>query len=341
MMKGVHKEVQKLFGSNVQTYIVTSRTAQGYQEWLQSSDAEKEDVIDRWTRIQKYLKKKHDADEMMRDVLEAQQKRTSDDREVRQDNATTASSVQPVDASTQNPGSTTLSPPSSLHLGYTGPEASLGAAEINDSVRAFAPDMSRGDVEADSSAEHADQGRVSELRRQRQEDTDHQTDQELLQAIASSEAEAQRHTREALEYEEQLKQVMAQSLMEQRQMNGGSDWESATKPDEGRRVESERAGGTSEQKAAVTDQALGFQRPPSYDAHHLAGITQEEFQAQRLGEKTIQEKTEEQIVLEYIKKQSLLETHHQGKGKGRARAMEDDEDEDLQKALSMSMQGRE
>jgi hypothetical protein len=342
MMKGVHKEVQKLFGSNLQTYIVTSRTAQGYQEWLQSSDAEKEDVTDRWTRIQKYLKKKHDADEMMRDVLEAQQKRTSDDREARRDNAATASSPQPADTSTQGTGSATLSSQSSLHLGYTGPEASLGAPEINDPVRAFAQDMSRGDAEADSSAEHTDQESLSQLRRQRQEDTDHQSDQELLQAIASSEAEAQRHTREALEYEEQLKQVMAQSLTEQRRMNGDSDEEFATKPDEGRRLESERAGGTSEQKAAaVTGRALGFQPPPSYDAHHLAGTTQEEFQAQRPEEKTTQEKTEEQIVLEYIKKQSLLETHHQGKGKGRARAVEDDDDEDLQKALSMSMQGRE
>jgi hypothetical protein len=37
-MKGVHKEVQKLFGSNVQNYIIASRAAQGYEEWLQSSD---------------------------------------------------------------------------------------------------------------------------------------------------------------------------------------------------------------------------------------------------------------------------------------------------------------
>jgi hypothetical protein len=72
MMKGVHKEVQKLFGNNVQTYIVTSRTAQGYQEWLQSSDAERQDVIDRWKMIQKYLKKKHAADEMVQDMLDAQ-----------------------------------------------------------------------------------------------------------------------------------------------------------------------------------------------------------------------------------------------------------------------------
>nr|POE48635.1 isoform 2 of sterol 3-beta-glucosyltransferase ugt80a2 [Quercus suber] len=70
-MKGVHKEVQKMFGSNVQNYIVASRAAQGYEEWLQSSDAERQDVVDRWKRIQKYLKKKYNADEMMQDVLGA------------------------------------------------------------------------------------------------------------------------------------------------------------------------------------------------------------------------------------------------------------------------------
>ncbi|KAI8724258.1 Glyco-transf-28 domain-containing protein [Fusarium sp. LHS14.1] len=70
VMKGVHKEVQKLFGNNVQSYIIASRTAQGYDEWMKSSDAEKEDVIVRWKLIQKYLKKKLDP-EMVRDLLEA------------------------------------------------------------------------------------------------------------------------------------------------------------------------------------------------------------------------------------------------------------------------------
>ncbi len=78
-MKGVQKEVQKLFGSNVQNYIVASRVAQGYEEWLQSSDAEKQDVIVRWKLIQKYLKKKRNPDEMVQDVLEAQRKKNVED----------------------------------------------------------------------------------------------------------------------------------------------------------------------------------------------------------------------------------------------------------------------
>jgi len=91
----------------------------------------------------------------------------------------------------------------------------------------------------------------------------------------------------------------------------------------------------------MADGPSGTQPPPSYDHSHLAGTTQDEFQAQHRGEKTTQEKTEEEIVMEYVKKQSVLETHHQNKGKGRASATEDDDEEDLQKALSLSMQGHE
>ncbi|KAL4888477.1 hypothetical protein BDV59DRAFT_211085 [Aspergillus ambiguus] len=57
-MQGVSKEVQKLFNSNVQSYIIASRAAQGYEEWLQGSEAEKQDVITRWKLIQSDLKKK-------------------------------------------------------------------------------------------------------------------------------------------------------------------------------------------------------------------------------------------------------------------------------------------
>jgi hypothetical protein len=71
--------------------------------------------------------------------------------------------------------------------------------------------------------------------------------------------------------------------------------------------------------AAVTGGSRGVQRPPSYAPGHLADTTQSEFEAQQQGqwgEKTTQKRTEEEIVREYIKKQSLLEVHHQNKGKG-------------------------
>jgi UDP:flavonoid glycosyltransferase YjiC (YdhE family) len=73
-MKGIHKECQKISGSSVQTYIMASRLAQGEEEWRLSSDEEKEEVIAGWKVLQKYLKKKHSPEEMVRDVLEGQRK---------------------------------------------------------------------------------------------------------------------------------------------------------------------------------------------------------------------------------------------------------------------------
>lgn len=353
MMKGVHKEVQKLFRSNVQTYIVASRAAQGYEEWLQSSDAEKQDVIARWTLIQIYLKKKRDPDEMVRDVLDAQRKMNMEDKEARQNGGRPTSSAQSdsSDALTLDPKIAMLAMDHSQSY-----EESLGAAEINETIRLLVQETPRADAEEDANVERGMQQNVSQVQRQRPELADHQTDLDnLRQAMARSEAEAQRHASEALEFEKQLKRVMAQSLSEQRQ--GGSDSGSesdnlADEADEFRRARSRSEDSNMAERAdTVAGGSAGVPRPPSYDPGHLAGTTQSDFEAQRQrqrGKKTTQERTEEEIVMEYVKKQSLLEAHHQnGKGRATARAKEtetedeDEDDEDLQKALKASLQGHE
>lgn len=354
IMKGVHKELQKLFGTNVQNYIIASRAAQGYEEWLQSSDAEKQDVIVRWKLIQKYLKKKRNPDEMVRDILEAQRNMNMEDREALRDCGRTASSTQSAHstyASTQDPDSVMFAldgSESSLRPSNTAPEKLLGAAEINEAIRLSVQETSRGDAEEDANVERAIQENVSQLQRQRREAADRQADQEnLRQAMATSEAEAQRHVREVLEYEEQLKRVIAQSLREQRRRSSDREWELDMGLDDEGDEDLERAKNSEkivEKPAAMAGRTPDVQQSPSYDPGHLAGTTQSEFEAQQQGqqgEKTIQEKTEEEIVLEYVKKQSLLEQHHQNKGKGRDTATEDMDDKDLQKVLKFSMQGYE
>ncbi|KAH8593081.1 putative glucosyl/glucuronosyl transferase [Bisporella sp. PMI_857] len=328
-MKGVHKEVQKLFGSSVQNYIVTSRVAQGYEEWLQSSDAEKQDVIAQWKLIQKSLKKKRSPDEMAQGVLEAQRKKNIEDTTTRQNRGHTASSAQSASADAP-----TLDPESAILAmdGSQSPEELLKAAEINETIRLSIQETSLRNTEEDTNMERTIQDNLSQLQRQRQETADHQVEQEnLRQAIATSKTEVQRLASEALEYKKQLKRVMAQSLREQRQRGSDSEWESDIGLDDENNDEFERPIKKSEnmagKAAAVTGGSSGVQQPSSYYPGHLAGTTQK--------------RTEEEIVMEYIKKQSLLEVHHQNKGKGRATAIEDKDDEDLQKALKLSMQGHE
>ena len=55
--KGIYKEMQKHLGASVQNYIVAARTAQGYEEWSNSSRDERLDVIRRWQAAQVKLGK--------------------------------------------------------------------------------------------------------------------------------------------------------------------------------------------------------------------------------------------------------------------------------------------
>ncbi|KAK6433847.1 hypothetical protein LTR95_009970 [Oleoguttula sp. CCFEE 5521] len=73
-MKGVHKGMQNLYRDNVGSHIVSSRMAQGYEDWRQSSESERQDVIARWELAQKFLKKKQSPDDMMQDALAAQRR---------------------------------------------------------------------------------------------------------------------------------------------------------------------------------------------------------------------------------------------------------------------------
>ncbi|KAJ9635308.1 hypothetical protein H2204_005869 [Knufia peltigerae] len=336
-MKGVQKEVQKLFRGNVQNYIVASRMAQGYEEWLQSSEMEKEDVLVRWKLIQKYLKKKHNTDDMVRDVLEKQQQRKIEETLARGDYATSDfAQSSSADALTLDSGSAALS------RGVLGSSrASRTSTEGSDRTGLSDKAFFRENAEVDARTERFTRKPVPmrEVTRtpmpplppRRQETTDDQSDYESLWwGVAASEDEAQRHKSEELEFQKQLQQVMAQSMLEQK--GNESEWQSGPSF----RIEDEEEltqamhepGNISENVPSMVSGSGSIQRPSPYDPGHLGGTTQAEFeeqQRQQRGEKTAQEKTEEEIVLEYIKKQSLLEVYHQnmGKGKGRATPIED------------------
>jgi hypothetical protein len=327
-MKGVHKEVQKMYGSNVQNYIVASRVAQGYEDWLLSSDADKEDVIVRWKLIQKYLKKKSSLDEMMQDVLQTQQKMNTEGGLT----SSYAQSFNNVDFLPRDSDTSTRvrgNAQSNLYPTVTAREGSLGATRSNE-TRSLANGISRDNVEENISAEQLIQENESQLQRQPQGATDEET---LRQAIAFSEAESQRHATQALAYEQELKRAIEQSLSEQTQRSSESEWQMDMRLEHNEYINLNRQVATSK----VPEQSAAMQHPNLYDQGHLEGTTQDEFEARMQGEKSTQERTEEDIVMEYVKKQSLLESHHRKKGKDRAAATADVEDEDLQKALELSM----
>jgi UDP:flavonoid glycosyltransferase YjiC (YdhE family) len=293
-MQGVNKEVQKLFGSDVQNYIIASRAAQGYEEWLKSTDAEKQDVISKWRRIQKDLKGKGNADNMDKEVNESQQRTDLQDAKDRQDGKYTASSSQSTkSADTENQDLPSIAPangdsPSPLRTGNAAPGISSSTGVIT----------SREDEQEDADMKLA----VEEsLAMQARHANGYERDSNLDLYHADDAEYDREHERERREFE-----------------------------------------AISERAAAMTSRSPDYQQPPAYDPGHLAGTSRSDFEAEQKGqqrrEKTAEEKTEEEIVMEYIKKQSLLEVQHQNKGKGGGSAFVDADDEDLQKALKLSMQ---
>ncbi|KFX87470.1 hypothetical protein O988_09390, partial [Pseudogymnoascus sp. VKM F-3808] len=50
-MMGLHKEVRKMFGASVQAYIISARTAQGYEQWRTSTEEEQQYITSRWKGI--------------------------------------------------------------------------------------------------------------------------------------------------------------------------------------------------------------------------------------------------------------------------------------------------
>jgi hypothetical protein len=85
-----------LFTTNVQSSIFASRTAQGYEEWLHSSEAEKQDVVHRWKLIRDHVKKRSKSDATMGYVLEAQRKGEMADYEVDRLRSRVATSAEPI-----------------------------------------------------------------------------------------------------------------------------------------------------------------------------------------------------------------------------------------------------
>ncbi|KAF3042125.1 hypothetical protein E8E12_005273 [Didymella heteroderae] len=223
-LQGASKEVQKLFGNDVQSYIVASRATQGYEEWLHGSEAEKREVITKWKLNQKALKGKGKVDGLIQDDA-GEQDQNLEKRLDQKDGEGPAEQAQPANRSDDH--FQDLDCPVTA---TDGSNLSLHNIEIIDTTP-------RGALSV---------GSVSQVP----------------------------------------------------------------------------------------------QPPRSLDSRHPAGVTRHVFEAKNdegRTEKTAEEKIEEEIVIEYVRRQSLLEAQHCMNGKGSGRVIEDEEDRDLQRALRTSL----
>lgn len=78
---GIYKELQKFYGSSVQNYIAAARTVQGYEDWKNSDQTERLEIIRRWREIQPEIaaEKEHNTFHSPRSLFKHGHKSSFDD----------------------------------------------------------------------------------------------------------------------------------------------------------------------------------------------------------------------------------------------------------------------
>ncbi|KAK5105792.1 hypothetical protein LTR62_002154 [Meristemomyces frigidus] len=340
-MKGAHKEAQKLYGSNVQSFILASRAAQGYEEWQLSSEKEQSDVIERWGLVQKYLKRKEQngPSQMVRDVIDAQ----------RGNDSTALEALGGFEGARAAVQSGSGAEPPTRHWDSIDP--STTGAQIP-----------RRPVNSPQASERDRDAPPSGLRSTSRTNTGFEIEDRHLSSSIS--AEVQPSTHQVSASASQANGTEALTPSESRQQSySDSNWSSsmdhALNSDEEEEFEQaqRRSGHLAAAETPVivagpssASAASPSQQAPSYtDRSHLGGTNQRDFQAQQQraggfgrGEKTAEEKSEEEVVLAHVKKQSLLEAEHRANGRGVGATgqglwEQEEEEEAVRRAVEMSL----
>lgn len=277
---GIHKEIRRLFGTSVSNYIISARTAQGYEHWKASSEEERGDIVRRWHEAIRNVPaaKKATADVrttgepsgrtspkgfmQTRHLSFDERKKLHEDRKARR---AASSGTKPSGLSSTSDLKNSRSPAISrtLESGHSGSSYidAESAEEFEHAIKASVASTSRGDPEEDLMIERAIRASVREL-----------------QQSGSS----------AMSEQEAFDRAIRASLTESTDAAAGV-------PHVG-----DGADATQETNIAIHD----------VETVKKADARPQDSHAFRADHKDSALRTEEDIVMEYVKRQSLLEQEH-------------------------------
>ena len=345
--KGIYKEMQKHLGSSVQNYIIAARTAQGYDEWMLSNREERLDVVSRWHATQLELSKgmhqvRHASfrtpHEMLRSrqtsyeerkkAVEAMNKQKEAPSKHWTQGYRSQNSVLSTASIQAQPGGKTDTNPHSIAF----------EAAIQDSVLA----TSKGNPEEDRMIERAIRASVAELQTASEGDGDDAVQRAILASIAeATRARAEDCTTTPFsqvdglgDHDEQLEAALRRSMLEHQFDESGvpdpchdsDDPGVATDDDENVKsaIEMSRASLTGKRKIESDE--------------NLQKAIQESKRTHEVREEGLAKKeTEEEIILEFIKKQSEVEEQHRKTKSFGAISSSDLEEAELHQAMNESL----
>jgi hypothetical protein len=353
---GIHKEVRKLFGSSVANYIISARTAQGFEDSKSATREERQDIIYRWRQhkaeyqnVRQNLLDQGGPDGQEsgrltptgllqtrhlsfheRKKLHEERKATreAERTKVQSENGrTNCPFCRRSNPHTHNPRPVQQSP---SVLPVPDDDANF---EFEHAIHVSVAATSRGNLEEDAMIERAIRASIREL--QNAAGSSLSDPEALNRAIQASIAEAGRRrsyedsgepitmTDEEAEHQALLEKAIQQSLLQYQlpppaHSSAGEDID--TDEDENMKI-------------AIQKSKEQMSQAPPEDDEEL------ELALQKSKEELTRAKTEEEIVMEYVKKQSLAEEAHRQAmlGKQKEAPPSDADEEALKQAIQESM----
>jgi hypothetical protein len=337
---GVHKEVRKMFGSSVMNYMIAARTAQGFEDALAATPEERQDILARWIQHKdEYQSEKmkiyeHGGPEgqetgrlsprgflQTRHLSFEERKRLHDERKKRREEERdkvhsegghrNCPFCRRSTAHKHTPREIQTTP-----VVLDEPDADQNA-EFEHAIHASVAATSRGNPEEDMMIERAIRASIRELQKASGSAL---SDQEALdRAIQASIAEAGRRrsaentagpitmTDEDAEHQAALEKAIQESLMQYKLPAGDGAADVDTDEDENVKL-------AIKMSKEETSKGKGLEED---DPMLKLALKRSKTEHERA-------RTEEEIVLEHVKKQSLLEEEHRQAMLGKRKETEED-----------------
>ena len=353
---GIHKEVRKLFGSSVANYIISARTAQGFEDSQSATPEERQDIVTRWREHKAeyqnarqnimdqggpdgqergrltptgFLQTRHlSFDERKKLHEDRKAKREAERLKVQSEGGhRSCPFCRRSNPHTHDPQAVQDSP-SVLPVPDDDPNF-----EFEHAIHASVASTSRGNPEEDAMIERAIRASIREL--QSVSGSNLSDPEAVNRAIQASIAEAGRRrsnedagqpiamTDKDAEHQALLEKAIQQSLLEYQlapPAYGAAAADVDSDEDENIKLAIQKSKEHTSQPAPEKDEAL-------------------KLALQKSKEELTRQKTEEEIVMEYVKRQSLAEEAHRQAvlGKQKEVPLSDADEEALKQAIEESM----
>ena len=302
--KGIYKELRKHLGASDQNYIIAARTAQGYDEWDRSSEDDRLNAVRKWHDIQLELSKEKHQVKVHKTPPPCRFLKT---RHMSHDEGKTAygrkarnkfSISKKDDPSNAEVGAA----PTPLQHAQTYPRASSlhsDSADFEQAIQLSVAATSKGNPEEDDLVEKAIRASVAELQQASKEGDD---DEALKRAIQASVVEAARNQNDGKVYSEQLHHALYRSIHQHPDL--------ARSPHDIADLDFDDSGVDTDDDENIKIALESSKKLHNTRQHdeELERVLDESKKLHEENEKSLEKRmTEEEIVIEYVKKQSLAE----------------------------------